>query len=60
MITKKISVKDKTEFEKVNHMPAEAFHSDAFDPSMADIWSLGLLLCQMIAKQNPFKVKSEQ
>jgi serine/threonine protein kinase len=44
----------------VNHMPPEAFQSDAFDPSMADVWSLGLLLWQIIAKQNPFKVKSKQ
>jgi serine/threonine protein kinase len=61
MITKKkILVKDKKQLSQVNHMPPEAFQSDAFDPSMADVWSLGLLLCQMIAKQNPLKVKSEQ
>jgi hypothetical protein len=49
VIIKKISVKDNKELEKVNHMPPEAFLSDAFDPSMAGVWSLGLLLCQMIA-----------
>jgi hypothetical protein len=55
---KKVWVKDKKQLEKVNHMPSEAFESNAFDPSMADVWSLGLLLCQMITKQNPFKVNN--
>jgi serine/threonine protein kinase len=46
---KKISVKDKKQLSQVNHMPPEAFQSDTFDPSIADVWSLGLLLFQMIA-----------
>jgi serine/threonine protein kinase len=46
---KKISVKDKKQLSQVNHMPPEAFQSDTFDPSIADVWSLGLLLFRMIA-----------
>jgi serine/threonine protein kinase len=57
---KKILFKSNKEFEKLNHLPPEAFESESFDPRNADVWSVGLLLCQMVSKHNPFEIKSEK
>ena len=40
------------------HMPPEAF-SNYYDPSRADIWSLGVLLSTIHTRRNIFKVKSK-
>ena len=50
----------KKEFEKNSHLPPEAFKDETYDPSSADVWSLGVIMCVMITKENPFKIKSEQ
>lgn len=50
----------KKEFDKSSHLPPEAFKAETYDPSAADVWGLGVLMCQMITKENPFKIKSEQ
>ena len=54
---KRLSKKD---FDKNSHLPSEAFKDETFDPSLADVWAVGLLICQMIAKESPFKIESEQ
>ncbi|XP_054165941.1 DNA ligase 1-like [Oppia nitens] len=53
---KKLSKKD---FEKNNHLPPEVFKSETWDPSLADVWSFGVVLCQLLAKENPFKMSSQ-
>ena len=50
----------KKEFDKSPHLPPEAFKDETYDPSLADIWGLGVIMCLMIAKESPFKIKSEQ
>lgn len=39
-----------------DHLPPEAFEA-AYDPSKADIWSIGVLLVAMSAKRYPFNVR---
>jgi serine/threonine protein kinase len=50
----------KKEFEKKSHLSPEVFKAETYDPSLADVWSVGVLMCQLIGKENPFKIKSDQ
>jgi serine/threonine protein kinase len=39
-------------------MPPEALQSDTFDPSMADVWSFGLLFCLILTHDRPNEWKN--
>ena len=47
-------------FDKSPHLPPEAFKAETWDPSAADVWAFGCLMCELLAKESPFKLKNKQ
>ena len=37
----------------LDHLPPEVF-TDGYDASMIDVWSLGVIICQLLTNHNPF------
>ena len=40
---------------KINYLPPEVYQNDTCNGSKVDIWSWGIMVCYLIAKQSPFK-----